>query len=290
MAATKRPARSTTKATATTATAKKAGATTTAAGRAPARKAAKAAVKRPVGRLGIDIGGSGIKGAPVDLATGKLLAERVRLETPQKASPAEVLEVVCQVARSFDTDGPIGVTFPGVVIRGTLHTAANMGDAWIGLDLPKELRRRLRRPVVAMNDADAAGVAEMTFGAGKRAKGVVVMITLGTGIGCAVFNDGVLLPNTEFGHLEIDGHDAETQAAARVRDELDLSWKEYAPRVEKYLRHLDKLLWPDLVLIGGGVSKKAEKFLPLIDVRCPVKPAKLLNDAGIVGAAILANQ
>lgn len=256
--------------------------------KAGARKGA--AGPAPVSRLGIDIGGSGIKGAPVDLATGKLLAPRLRLETPQKAKPGEVLDVVCEVARSFDTEGPIGVTFPGVVIRGTLHTAANMGDAWLGLNLPTELRRRLKRPVVAMNDADAAGVAEMTFGAGKRAKGVVIMITLGTGIGCAVFNNGVLLPNTEFGHLEIDGHDAESRAAARARDEEGLSWKEYAERVQTYLRKLDFLLWPDLVLIGGGVSKKAEKFLPLIDVRCPVKPAKLMNDAGIVGAALLAGR
>jgi len=271
---------------------KKVAAKKVAAKKVAAKKvAAKAAARpAPVGRLGIDIGGSGIKGAPVDLTTGKLLAPRVRLETPQKAAPGDVLDIVCEVARSFDTDGPIGVTFPGVVIRGTLHTAANMGDAWLGLNLPTELRRRLKRPVVAMNDADAAGVAEMTFGAGKRAKGVVVMITLGTGIGCAVFNNGVLLPNTEFGHIEIDGHDAESRAAARARDEEGLSWKEYAERVQKYLRKLDFLLWPDLVLIGGGVSKKADKFLPLIDVRCPVKPAKLANDAGIVGAALLANQ
>ena len=239
-------------------------------------------------RLGIDIGGSGIKGAPVAIATGKLAVERVRLETPSKGGPRAVLDVVCQVARSFDTEGPIGITFPGVVIRGTVHTAANMDKGWIGLSIAAEVRRRLRRPVVAMNDADAAGVAEVAFGAGRRAKGVVVMITLGTGIGCAVFNDGVLLPNTEFGHLEIDGHDAESRAAARVRDEENLSWADYAKRLERYLRHLDALLWPDLVIIGGGVSKKAEKFLPFIDVRCPLTPARLLNDAGIVGAALLA--
>lgn len=243
-----------------------------------------------VGRLGIDIGGSGIKGAPVDVVTGRLLAERVRLETPAKGKPAEVLDVVAQVARSFDTEGPIGVTFPGVVVRGTIHTSANMHKDWIGFNLQAELRRKLRRPIVAMNDADAAGVAEMTYGAGRRAKGVVVMITLGTGIGCAVFNDGVLLPNTEFGHLEIDGVDAETRAAARVRDEESLSWPQYAKRLERYLRHLDGLLWPDLVIIGGGVSKKAEKFLPLLDVRCKVTPAKLFNDAGIVGAAQLADR
>ena len=258
--------------------------------KAPARRAAVPTTPARVERLGIDIGGSGIKGAPVDVATGKLVADRVRLETPSKGGPSAVLEVVCDVARSFATKGPIGVTFPGVVIRGTVHTAANMDKGWIGLSLPAELRRRLRRPVVAMNDADAAGVAEVAFGAGKRAKGVVVMITLGTGIGCAVFNDGVLLPNTEFGHLEIDGHDAESRAAARVRDDEGLSWSEFAQRVERYLRHLDALLWPDLVIIGGGVSKKAEKFLPLIDVRCPVKPARLLNDAGIVGAALLASR
>jgi polyphosphate glucokinase len=251
------------------------------------RAATKAA---PVGRLGIDIGGSGIKGAPVDLASGKLLAERVRLETPAKGGPQAVLDVVCQVATAFVSEGPIGVTFPGVVAHGVVHTAANMDKGWIGLDLARELRRRLRRPVVAMNDADAAGVAEMTFGAGRRAKGVVVMITLGTGIGCAVFNDGVLLPNTEFGHLELDGRDAEERAAARVRDEDNLSWPQYAERVERYLKHLDRLLWPDRIIIGGGVSKKADKFLPLMDIRCPVVPARLLNDAGIVGAALLANR
>lgn len=256
-----------------------------------AKKAAPAApvpAVAPPGLLGIDIGGSGIKGAPVDTGSGKLLAERVRLETPANGRPDDVLEVVCQVARSFRTKGRIGITFPGVVVRGTVHTAANMHKDWVGVNLPAELRRRLRRPAVAMNDADAAGVAEMTFGAGRRAKGVVVMITLGTGIGCAVFNDGVLLPNTEFGHLELDGYDAETRAAARVREEENLSWPRYAERLERYLRHLDGLLWPDLIIIGGGVSKKADKFLPLMDVRCPMVPAKLLNDAGIVGAALLA--
>jgi polyphosphate glucokinase len=244
----------------------------------------------PTARLGIDIGGSGIKGAPVDLATGKLLAERVRVETPERGGPDAVVAVVCDVARRFDTEGPVGVTYPGVVVRGTVLTAANMDKGWIGVNLASAVRRRLRRPVTAMNDADAAGVAEMTFGAGRRARGVVVMITLGTGIGCAVFNDGVLLPNTEFGHLEIDGRDAESRAAARVREEEDLSWPQFAARVERYLRHLDALLWPDLIIIGGGVSKKAAKFLPLIDVRCKVTPARLLNDAGIVGAALLANR
>ena len=256
-----------------------------------AKKAPAArAPARSTGRLGIDIGGSGIKGAPVDVGTGKLLAERVRLETPAKGRPADVIDVVCAVARSFGTTGPIGITFPGVVIRGTVHTAANMDKGWIGFDLPGALRRRLRRPIVAMNDADAAGVAEIAFGAGKRARGGVVMITLGTGIGCAVFNDGVLLPNTEFGHIEVDGVDAETRAAARARDSEHLSWPEFATRVGHYLRHLDRLLWPDLIIVGGGVSKKSEKFLPLIDVRCPIRPAKLLNDAGIVGAALLADR
>jgi polyphosphate glucokinase len=266
----------------------------TAAASKPARNAAAArqsAAARGNVFLGVDVGGSGIKGAPVDVSTGQLVQPRVRLATPAGAQPVDVEKVIVEVVGSFDTSGPIGLTFPGVIIRGQVNTAANMGKDWIGVDIAAEVGQCVGRPVRALNDADAAGIAEMRFGAGRGkdgrgAEGVVIMITLGTGIGCAVFHDGILLPNTELGHLELDGKDAEETAAARVRDDKDLSWKDYAKRVEKYVRHIDKLLWPDLVIIGGGVSKKAAQFLPLVQTRCKVVPAELFNDAGIVGAAL----
>jgi polyphosphate glucokinase len=239
-------------------------------------------------RLGIDIGGSGIKGAPVDVELGDLVGERYRLDTPKKSRPSEVGKCVEQIVRHFpDVDGPIGVTFPGVVINGVVYTAANMDKSWIAFDGDTFLTEKLGRTVTMMNDCDAAGVAEMNFGAGKGRKGVVVMITLGTGIGCAVFHDGVLLPNTEFGHIEIDCKDAERIASGSARDDEKLSWKDYGKRVQKYLRTLDALLWPDLVIIGGGVSKEAEKFLADVKVRVPVVTAELLNSAGIVGAAVM---
>ena len=240
-------------------------------------------------RLGVDIGGTGIKGAPVDLEVGDLAGERYRIPTPKKSKPHEVGKIVQQIVQHFpDTDGPIGVTFPGVVINGVVHTAANMDRGWIGFDADKFFGDLLSRPVTMMNDADAAGVAEMRFGAGKDRKGVVIMITLGTGIGCALFNNGVLVPNTELGHIEIDGQDAELLASGSARDNERLPWKEYAKRVQKYFRRLDALLWPDLVILGGGVSKEAEKFLADVKVRVPVVTAELLNNAGIVGAATLA--
>jgi polyphosphate glucokinase len=239
-------------------------------------------------RLGVDIGGTGIKGAPVDVAQGDLVTDRFRLLTPKKHKPDDVVKTVLEVVQHFpDVPGPIGVTFPGVVIRGVVHTAANMDKTWIGLDADKLFTDALGRPVTMMNDADAAGVAEMRFGAGKGKAGVVVMITLGTGIGCAIFHDGVLLPNTELGHIEIDGNDAERLASGSTRDEEKLSWKEYGKRIQKYLRKLDALLWPDLFIIGGGVSKEADKYLPEIKVRSPIHIAQLLNSAGIVGAATL---
>ena len=239
-------------------------------------------------RLGIDIGGTGIKGAPVDVDTGDLRDDRFRLETPKGAHPDAVGEVVQKVAEHFEIDvtSPVGITFPGVVLHGVVQTAANVDNAWIGYDADTMFSQRLARPVSMMNDADAAGVAEMRFGAGAGHKGVVIMITLGTGIGSAVFVDGVLVPNTELGHIEIDGKDAETQASGAVRDREGLSHKAYAKRLERYLRHLDSLLWPDLIILGGGVSKQGEKFLPLLDVRCEVTLAELRNNAGIVGAAI----
>ena len=239
-------------------------------------------------RLGIDIGGTGIKGAPVDVEAGDLTADRYRIPTPKRKRPEEVVAVAKEIAGHFpDIDGPVGVTFPGVVIRGVVHTAANMDKSWIGLDADSLFSRELGRPATLMNDADAAGVAEMRFGSGRDRKGVVIMITLGTGIGCALFHDGVLLPNTELGHIEINGNDAERLASGSARDEEKLSWKDYAKRLQVYLRRVDALLWPDLFIIGGGISKEGDKYLPHVKVRTPILTAELLNNAGIVGAAAL---
>ncbi|MDP9791926.1 polyphosphate glucokinase [Catenuloplanes nepalensis] len=238
--------------------------------------------------LGIDIGGSGIKGAPVDIEAGALLADRFRIETPQPADVERVAKAVGEVAARFGDTDRVGVTFPGVVVRGVTKTAANVDKSWLGADAAGLFTEAVGRPVTVLNDADAAGVAEMRFGAGRGVTGTVLMLTFGTGIGTALFVDGTLVPNTELGHLELDGVDAETRAADRAREAEDLSWPDWAARVERYLRHIDMLLQPGLIIIGGGVSKKAEKFLPLIDLRTPVVPAQLLNNAGIIGAAALA--
>jgi polyphosphate glucokinase len=236
--------------------------------------------------LGIDIGGTGIKGAPVDTRRGVLLAARHRILTPRPAAPEAVSEVVTQIVEHFAWKGPVGVTFPGVVKRGVTLTAVNLGDFWVGVDADRMLTDRLGQPVHVLNDADAAGLAEMKFGAGKGRDGVVILITLGTGIGTAVFLDGRLLPNTEMGHIEMHGADAETQAAERVRIEKDLSWKKYAKRLDDYLARLEALLWPDLIIIGGGASQDADKFVPRLKRRTEIVPALLRNDAGIVGGAL----
>ncbi len=236
--------------------------------------------------FGVDIGGSGIKGAPVDLATGNLLGERFKILTPSPSTPGAVVGVVAEIVDHFGWEGPVGITYPGVVQRGVVRTAANMDKGWVDLDADALFTARLGRPVHLLNDADAAGLAEMRYGAGAGRGGVVVMVTLGTGIGTAVFHDGVLVPNTELGHIEIDGRDAEETAAARVREEKDLSWGKWAKRVERYLVTLHRLLWPDLIIIGGGVSTRSGKFLPLMQVPCEVVPAQLANTAGIVGAAL----
>jgi polyphosphate glucokinase len=240
-------------------------------------------------RLGIDIGGTGIKGAPVDLQSGELIADRFRISTPKRGRFLDVLEVVTEVAEHHKTfEGSVGITFPGVIIRGVVHTAANMDkESWIGNDADTAFTKALGRPVTLMNDADAAGVAEMRYGAGVGLKGVVVMVTFGTGIGSALFNDGELVPNTELGHIQMEGKDAERLASGAARDNERLSWKDYAKRVQKYLRTLDALLWPDLFIIGGGISKEADKFLGDVKVRCRIVTAELLNNAGIVGAACL---
>jgi polyphosphate glucokinase len=236
--------------------------------------------------LGIDIGGTGIKGAPVDIRTGALLADRHRILTPQPATPEAVTEVVRELARFFDWTGPAGATFPAVIKQGVAHTAANVDKSWIGTDAAKLFAAAIGGPVTVVNDADAAGVAEMEFGAGRGHKGVVVMVTLGTGIGSALFVEGILVPNTELGHLKLGKHDAEDLAAESVRESEDLSWKEWAKRVDEYLAVVEALFSPDLFIVGGGISKKSDKFLPRLHTTADIVPATLLNEAGIVGAAV----
>jgi polyphosphate glucokinase len=240
--------------------------------------------------FGVDIGGSGIKGAPVDLGLGDLAQPRHKVLTPQPSTPSDVADCVAEVVTHFGWSGPIGVTFPGVVTGSTIRTAANVDKAWIGVDAAALLGGRLGGlPVTVLNDADAAGVAEMTHGAGRGRRGTVILLTFGTGIGSAVFTDGRLLPNTELGHLELHGKEAEKQASTKVKEDKDLGWQEWAHRVRKYLAHLEMLFSPELFIVGGGVSRKAEKFLPLIDdVRAEIVPAQLQNNAGIVGAAMAA--
>ncbi|WP_189221812.1 polyphosphate--glucose phosphotransferase, partial [Saccharothrix coeruleofusca] len=237
--------------------------------------------------FGVDIGGSGIKGGLVDLEAGGLDGERLRIATPQPSTPDAVADVVAEIVEKFGWDGPVGITLPCVIKKGVAHTAANVDKGWIGTDAAALFARRLGRrteDVVVLNDADAAGIAEMRFGSGVGRDGLVVLLTFGTGIGSALFLDGRLVPNTEFGHLEVDGHDAEKRAAASVKEDKGLSWSEWAPRVSRYISVLENLIWPDLVIAGGGVSKKAEKWLPLLEVRTEVVAAALKNDAGIVGA------
>jgi polyphosphate glucokinase len=236
--------------------------------------------------LGIDIGGTGIKGAVVDTKRGNLVTDRLRLLTPEPATPAAVASTVAGIAKHFEWDGPIGCTFPGVVKGGRVHTAANLDKAWIDLDAATLIGEATGSAVTMVNDADAAGEAEARFGAARGREGVVIAVTLGTGIGSAVVVDGRLLPNTELGHLILRGGDAEHWAANSVRERLELDWDEWASRVDEYLRLVEDLLWPDLFIVGGGVSKKADKFLPKLTCRTPVVPAELLNQAGIVGAAL----
>jgi polyphosphate glucokinase len=240
--------------------------------------------------LGIDIGGSGVKGAPVDTVRGEFLAERYRVPTPQPADVTSIVEAVAEVAAQFDGFDRVGITFPGVVVDGITRTAANVDKSWLDAPAAQLFGDRLGRPVSVLNDADAAGVAEVAFGAGRDQSGLIMMLTFGTGIGSALFLDGKLIPNTEFGHLELDGKDAELRASDRVREAEDMPWEKWAVRVQDYLRHVEALLSPRLFIIGGGVSKKSDRFFPLIDIRTPMVPATLLNNAGIIGAAVTAEQ
>jgi polyphosphate glucokinase len=238
--------------------------------------------------FGVDIGGSGIKGAPVDLHKGDLADERFRLPTPEPSTPAAVADVVRQVLDHFAWTGPFGCTFPAVVQHGMVRTAANVDESWIGTDAHKLLATATGRPPLVVNDADAAGVAEVRFGAAKGVQGVVLVSTLGTGIGSALIVDGQLVPNTELGHLELDKHDAESRAADSARERDQLSWKAWAARLSRYFQHVENLFWPDLIVVGGGVSKHADKWLHLVETRTTLVPAALRNSAGIVGAAALA--
>lgn len=240
--------------------------------------------------LGIDIGGSGIKGALVDVLTGEMTTERHRIPTPSPAKPEAVAEVVAEIARHFDWEGPIGCTYPGVVRHGVVFSAANVDKSWIGTDAVTLFERATGSPTRVLNDADAAGVAEMLFGAGKHRQGVVIMLTFGTGIGTAIFVDGHLLPNTEFGHLPIRGKDAEHRASSKVRDDEGLKWAEWAERVNEFLAHMEFFFSPDLFIIGGGVSKKQHKFMHHLKAAADLVPAQLLNEAGIIGAALAARE
>ncbi len=240
--------------------------------------------------LGIDIGGTGIKGAPVDTTTGELMADRFRIETPRPATPKAVATVVAEIAVHFAWKQESGATFPAVMKNGVAQTAANVDETWIGTDARKLFTEAIGSPVTVVNDADAAGVAEMEFGAGQGVSGVVLMVTLGTGIGSALFYDGVLVPNTELGHMKMGKQDAEKVAAESVREAEQLSWKQWAKRLDSYFDVLERLFSPDLIIVGGGVSKKSDKFLPLLSSKTTIVPAQLLNEAGIVGAAIHASK
>ncbi|MGB8963673.1 MAG: ROK family protein [Pseudonocardiaceae bacterium] len=238
--------------------------------------------------FGVDIGGSGIKGCTVDLRKGTLEGERVRIPTPLPATPAAVAELVAVITHDFGWHGSMGVTLPSVLKGGIALTAAHLDPSWKGLAANTLFSEYCGVPVVVLNDADAAGLAEMRFGAGRDHDGVVVLLTFGTGIGSALFVDGELVPNTELGHLQVDGADAEIRAAAGARDDEALSWPDWAARVSRYLQVLEGLIWPDLIIAGGGVSKKADKWLSLLECRTPVVAAALRNDAGIIGAAAAA--
>ena len=239
--------------------------------------------------LGIDIGGSGIKGAIVDTKTGEFTVDRYRILTPQPAKPEPVADVVAEIVKHFDWKGPLGCTFPAIIKKGVAYSAANVDDDWIGTDVASLVEAKTGCPTVILNDADAAGLAEVKLGAGRDKDGTVIVLTLGTGIGSAIFVDGVIVPNCELGHLEIDGDDAEHRASDKARSDEDLSWKKWGKRLNRYLQHVEFLFSPDLFIIGGGVSKKYEKYFPYIEVNAEIVPAQMRNQAGIVGAAMAAS-
>jgi polyphosphate glucokinase len=244
--------------------------------------------RRDVEIIGIDVGGTGIKAAVVETATGELVTPRVRVETPHPAVPKAMIKATAGLVADLPAQLHAGIGFPAVILGGIVRTAANIDQSWIGTDADGAFTAALGRPLMVGNDADAAGLAEMRFGAGRGQAGTVLMLTLGTGIGSALFRDGVLLPNTELGHLQLRGKDAERRAAASIKVSKNLSWHAWSKRLAEYVDEIDRLLWPDLVIIGGGISKEADKFIHELPARVKCVPATLQNQAGIVGAAMLA--
>ncbi len=246
--------------------------------------------------IGIDVGGSGIKAAVVDVEAGRLRSERLRVATPNPSTPEAVIATIGRLTKRLARAGglgpttPVGVGLPGVTMDGTLKFAGNIDQAWIGFPVLDRLRKAAGRPVSIVNDADAAGIAEMRFGVGRDQPGLVIFLTLGTGVGSGIFMDGILVPNTEFGQMEIRGRPAERRSAAVARVRRGLSWKAWTQDLDEHLDRIDKLLWPNLIVLGGGVSKQADRFIPRLTVRCPVVAAQLRNDAGIIGAAIVATE
>lgn len=236
---------------------------------------------------GIDIGGSGVKAALVDLRTGKFIGDRIRIETPKPATPDAVAEVCRELLDRLEVgkDIPVGIAFPAPIVHGVVEFMANLDPSWTGTDVKKLMKKHLGRKVSALNDADAAGLAEVAYGAAKGVTGEVIVTTQGTGIGSAIIVDGTLVPNTELGHLEIDGHDAEKQASSGQKTLQDLTWEQWAERLQRYYSHVEMLFSPDLFVVGGGVSQNHEKFMPLLKLKTPMVPAQLFNTAGIVGAA-----
>lgn len=238
--------------------------------------------------LGIDIGGSGIKGAPVNIETGELIGERHRISTPSPATPKAVAKTAAEVVRHFDWNGPIGCGFPAVIRHGEARTASNIDKSWLGVNVAELLSRHTGGSVTVLNDADAAGLAEIKFGAGRDRGGVIVMITIGTGLGSAIFIDGILLPNSELGHIRVKGKIGERYASDAVRKRKSMKWKKWAKRFDRYLDRVEFLFSPDLIILGGGASKKLDKFEKYLSVEAEIKAAELLNEAGIVGAALAA--
>ncbi|MEO6942311.1 MAG: polyphosphate--glucose phosphotransferase [Terrimesophilobacter sp.] len=243
--------------------------------------------------VGIDIGGTGIKGAIVDVSNGHLLTDRMKLATPQGGEPEAILDTVLALFDQLGDIGPdipVGVCFPAVIIHGMTMSAANVSKKWIGLEAEKLFEKKLGRNIHFVNDADAAGVAEARYGAAVGAQGLTILTTLGTGIGSAMLFQGELIPNSELGHLQLDGQDAEKLASTSAKENANLSWKQWAKRLQRYYEYLEKIFSPDLILVGGGISKSSEEFLPLLKLRSPIKPAQLRNNAGIVGAAELSTK
>ena len=240
--------------------------------------------------MGIDVGGSGIKGVPVNIETGEILEDRFRLPTPREAKPSEVADTVAEVLKHFHWSGPVGIGFPAVVRNGIAYTAANIHKSWIETNAEQLFSQVTGCPAFVLNDADAAGIAEMKFGVGREHPlGVAIMITIGTGLGTALFVDGKLVPNTELGHIEIRGKDAETRASDAARQRKEMSWEEWGAKFNEYLNAMERLFWPDLFILGGGTSKMFSKFVSYIHVHAEVVPAQLLNQAGMIGAALYAS-